>query len=246
MVAGRDKKQVPPTENPRPDRDLPGHYLKDCELWYGICRAGLVKEESVDAKAVTCDQRLIFALPKGWLVIIEIDASQRLFDVELPRLTVEAKPVPIKDAIGCIAVLLNFKDKIACINGMEPAARDKYKIVLPARYPMEEIRDRGVRQSRFEIVFARPLFQADVDTGPFVGGHEVPKLRLGFIEEFDRSMARRVDLNGEDIGGIQDLYKDRKTRVLVSIAKYLGALTDPELVQRDSAKFRLGNDTLGV
>jgi len=59
-------------------------------------------------------------------------------------------------------------------------------------------------------------------------------------------MGRRVDLNGQDITGIQDLHKDRKTRVVVPVAKYLGALTDPELVQRDAAKFDLGNDTLGV
>src|SRR5271165_2013394 len=59
-------------------------------------------------------------------------------------------------------------------------------------------------------------------------------------------MNRRVNLNGNDIRRIQDLHKDRKTRIRVPVAKYLAAVMHPEFVQRDSLEFSLGNHTLYV
>src|SRR5580692_949825 len=59
-------------------------------------------------------------------------------------------------------------------------------------------------------------------------------------------MSRRVNLNGKDIRRIQDLHKDRKTRVCVPVAKYLVAVMHPEFVQRDPLEFSLGYHTLYV
>jgi len=101
----------------------------------------MLKKESIDTKAIAGNQCLIFATPKTWFVVGEIDAPKRLFEVKRPGLTIQAKPVPVKDTIGCVAVLLNFKEEIAGINGVEPTARDKYKIVLLAWDPMQQIRN---------------------------------------------------------------------------------------------------------
>src|SRR5580704_14971171 len=59
-------------------------------------------------------------------------------------------------------------------------------------------------------------------------------------------MRRGVNLNGNDIRGIQDLHQDRKTRVRVPVAKYLAAVTYPEFMQRDSLEISLRNHTLDV
>ena len=41
------------------------------------------------------------------------------------RLAVDAEPVPIKDAVSGVAVLLNLEHHIARADGVEPPARDK-------------------------------------------------------------------------------------------------------------------------
>ena len=72
---------------------------------------------------------------------------ERLFDVDCPRLAVLAQAVPIKDAVGRVAILLNLQDDIAGTDRVESAARDKNITVLLARNPMKKISDNAARQS---------------------------------------------------------------------------------------------------
>src|SRR5580704_2403251 len=147
VAVGRDEKQVPTTKPARTERDFPGNNLKYCEFWLGICLAALIKYPPVDSKVIAGNQCLVLTSPKSWLKVAEIDAPQRLFDVDCPRLAVQSEPVPIKDAVGRIAILLNLQDDIACTNRVESAAWNKNKTVLPARNPMKKISDNATRKS---------------------------------------------------------------------------------------------------
>ena len=63
-------------------------------------------------------------------------------------LPVQSEPVPIKDAVSRIAILLNLEDDIACIDRMESAAWDKNKTVLSGSESDEEDqRQRSARES---------------------------------------------------------------------------------------------------
>src|SRR6478672_12977963 len=92
MAVGRDEKQVSMTKHTRAERDFPGNNLKDCKLCLGICRTSLIQRPPLNSKIITGRQCLVLRLPKSWLKVTEIDASERLFDVDRPRLAVQPEP----------------------------------------------------------------------------------------------------------------------------------------------------------
>ena len=53
-------------------------------------------------------------------------SALRRFALQLPRLAPIIDPVPIKHAVGGVAVLLNLNEKIACANGMKSTGRQKH------------------------------------------------------------------------------------------------------------------------
>jgi hypothetical protein len=60
-----------------------------------------------------------------WLDILEVDRLHRLREVQLARVASCLGPVPVEDAIGRIAILLNFDEQVSSTDGMKAAARDK-------------------------------------------------------------------------------------------------------------------------
>src|SRR5437016_1019261 len=60
--------------------------------------------------------------------ILEVDALQRLFHVQLARFAVQSRPVPVENAVGRVRVLLDLKHHNAGADGMNAAARKEHHI----------------------------------------------------------------------------------------------------------------------
>src|SRR5688572_11665043 len=60
----------------------------------------------------------VLAGDKAGLKVIEINAGERLRDVELSKLSIEAAAVPVEDAVGRVRVLLDFEDDIPRADGV--------------------------------------------------------------------------------------------------------------------------------
>src|SRR3954462_7655770 len=97
-----------------------GHNTDDARLcdWLAMfARRRDVKkidpEQSVSrqcAAGYTLILPLWFPIRQRWFEIVKVDALQRFFDMQLARLAGSVDPVPIKHAIRCIGVLLDFKN----------------------------------------------------------------------------------------------------------------------------------------
>lgn len=70
----------------------------------------------------------------------EVDGSDGLFDMEVARFAIEAEAIPVEDAIGGVAVLLNFVDEEAGADGVKASGGDE-KAIASAR--MEDVDEVG-------------------------------------------------------------------------------------------------------
>ena len=131
----------------------------------------------------------------------------------MPRLAVQAEPVPIEHTVGRIAVLLNLEHHIARFDRVEPPAGDGNITVWMGRNPMQKVQNCTGCEGRFEITSADPVLQTDVNTGSFFCGDEIPELGLCLGENISCPWPPRMNLEREDVGGIEDLYQNRKPRV---------------------------------
>lgn len=69
------------------------------------------------------DEQFAFWFDQFGFNVVEVDALQRLLDVELARLAFVINTVPIEHAIRGVAVLLDLDEKIAFSNRMQAARR---------------------------------------------------------------------------------------------------------------------------
>src|SRR5205823_4494574 len=60
------------------------------------------------------------------------------------------------------------------------------------------------------------------------------------------SMRWGMNLDRKDIARVQDLYKNREARKIVSVAEELPPIVCPDFMQRSPAKFCVGNDALRI
>src|ERR1700722_14646081 len=136
MANRRNQEQVAWSEKAGPERDDSGDNLKNRELGLDVGLPPLLQKPSVDAEPVASHQGFRVAFVQCRLKVVKIDAPERFFNMELPRLAIQAEPVPIKHAVRRIAVLLNLEQHITGVDGVEPAARDENITVCLGRDPM--------------------------------------------------------------------------------------------------------------
>ena len=96
------------------------------------------------------------------------------------RFSVESKPIPVKYPIGGITVLLNFKNHVSSTDGVQTAARQEHEGAGSRRDSVQQAFHRPVSQGGLKIFLRGAIFEADVDTGTFVGVDEVPQLSFWF------------------------------------------------------------------
>ena len=183
------------------------------------------------------------------LEIGKVGGDKRFLDVEFARLAVEAGAVPVEDAIGGVAVLLDFDNDIARADGMEASAGDEDAVAGFHRDSVERFLDAAGPQEVFEFFPGHAFFESGVDGGTGLGIGEIPHLRLGFPAQGGSDTRRRMDLDGEPLAGVEDLDQDGKMRrrmVGVGRAEDVLAVRGPEFVQGQSPQQAVVHDALGV
>ena len=88
------------------------------------CESVLFQQKLIAARE---DRTLCFV--HGGLDIREIDATQRLLDVKLTRLAVDARSIPVVNTVGRIGILLNLIDQETRPDRMEATAGNKNMLV---------------------------------------------------------------------------------------------------------------------
>ena len=89
-----------------------------------------------------------------WVAVAEIDAAHSLGDVQLARPPRFIDSIPIKDAIGGVAISLHFHDDGSTANRVHPAAGNEESV---ARFDVEALNElrrtarveRGFKSLRF-------------------------------------------------------------------------------------------------
>src|SRR5687767_3782839 len=140
--------------------------------------------------------------------IAEIDARERLLDVQLTRLTVESDAIPIVDAERRVRILLNLEDHQAGTNGVDAAARQEHRISRLHRDSMKTVRNGPARDGTFEGISRHARSQADKQLRAGIGGRDVPHLRLGIAEMLE--ICWRVHLQRQLVAGVEDLAQQRE------------------------------------
>jgi len=113
MAAGGYQKQVSSLKMAGTERDVSGHNLKNRELGLAVGLAALIQKPSVNPEPLASCQGFCFTLAQSRFEIAEINAFERLLNVEFSWLAVVVEPVPIKHAIRCVAVLLYLEHHVS-------------------------------------------------------------------------------------------------------------------------------------
>jgi hypothetical protein len=94
----------------------------DCELSERGCFAGFIKLPLSDFKCAIADQQVALCLDQLRLHVFEVDALDRLLNVQFPRRAgCWIRSVPIEYPVSRVAILLDFDQQIACAYCMNTA-----------------------------------------------------------------------------------------------------------------------------
>ena len=148
------------------------------------------------------------------LEIVEINARERLGDVQRARPAIETQAIPIEYAISGIRVLLDFENDQARANRVNTAARQKHGIPGLDGNSMKAFGHRPGLDFSLELGACHAAPQSDVQLRAWRGVGNVPHLRLGLASEFSGFGGRRVDLQGEFFLGIENFDEQRETPLL--------------------------------
>src|SRR5215468_5030011 len=111
--------------------EVSGKTTNNSELPEPRCLAGVIKIPLPDFEPAIADQQFPFRFNQFRLYVFEIDALNRLLNVQVPLRTGRwIGAVPIKGPVSRIAVLLDFNQQIACAYRMNTACREKKGIAL--------------------------------------------------------------------------------------------------------------------
>ena len=123
---GRDKKKVSWRKLDFRTVEISGETTKDRELPRRGCFASFVKIPFSDFEQAMADQQFALRLDRLRLHVFEIDALNRLLNVQIPLLAGRRVcAVPIEYPVSRIAILLNFDQQIACAYCMHTAGREE-------------------------------------------------------------------------------------------------------------------------
>jgi len=141
----------------------------------------------------------------------EVNGGEGLRNVEISGFAVEAGAVPVKDAVGRVAVLLDLDDHQSLSDGMEPPAGEKEALSGAYGNPVEGLLDGPLGQSLLKGFAGDAALEAGVDAGSLRGMEKLPAFGLGLRGCDLRDLFGRVNLNGEAFTGIEKFEKKGKT-----------------------------------
>ena len=175
--------------------------------------------------------------------VVEVGGEEGFFEVEFAWLAVEAGAVPVEDAVGGVAVLLDFDDEVALADGVEASAGDEDAVAVVGGKDVEALLDFAVAELLFERFAGRAGGESGVDAAAGVAGEEIPDFGFGFTAELRGEVGGRVHLDGKSVAGVEEFAEERKTRAGIGVAgaEDFGAVVGPEFVE-GAALVRAGGD----
>ena len=184
------------------------------------------------------------------LQVGEVEALEGRFGVKFPRLSVGSDAVPIEQAVGGVAVLLDLCDEAACADGVAASAGDEEGVTGANWYAVEDRCGVPFREERSEGFWGEVRC---VESGEHVGIgcriEDVPGLGFWFTAEARCDGCGGVDLHGERVGGIEKFEQEREVRgwvVFEGGPEDWGAEVPPEIVERGSLEWAVRHDGLVV
>ena len=141
----------------------------------------------------------------------EVDGGEGLFDMEVARFAIEAESIPVEDAIGGVAVLLDLVNEEACADGVEAAGGDEEAIAGARMEGVDEVGGGAVGEGCEEGLAGDTGVEASVDFGSGFGMGDEPHFGFGFAVEFGGEVLWGMDLKAEILAGVQDLHEQRET-----------------------------------
>ena len=142
----------------------------------------------------------------------EVDGGEGLFDVEVARFAIEAESVPVEDAIGGVAVLLDLVDEEASADGVEATGGDKEAIAGARIEDVDEVGGGAIGEGCEEGLAGDTGVEASVDFGSGFGMGDEPHFGFGFAVELGSEVLWGVDLKAEVLAGVEDLHEKGETR----------------------------------
>ena len=162
----------------------------------------------------------------------------------MPWFAISREPIPIEDAIGGVAVLLDLDNEITGSNRVQPAAWEKQRVAGPNRDAMNMRGDIAALYGLNEAVtLTKP--QSDKQLGVLGGIGNIPKLGLRFATELRRQVGWGMDLHRKLLMGIEQFDQQRKSLALWKVAENISLVILPEIVQSLSTERPTQNNTLG-
>lgn len=148
---------------------------------------------------------------EGWGDVGEVDGGEGLFDMEVARFAIEAESIPIEDAIGGVAVLLDFVDQEASADGVEASGGDEEAIAGARMEDVDEVGGGAIGEGCEEGLTGDAGVEASVDFGSGLGVGDEPHFGFGFAVEFGREVLWGVDLKAEVLASVEDLHEKGET-----------------------------------
>jgi hypothetical protein len=140
----------------------------------------------------------------------EVDGGEGLFDMEVARFAIEAESIPVEDAIGGVAVLLDLVNEEAGADGVEAAGGDEKAIAGARMEDVDEVGGGAIGEGCEEGLAGDTGVEASVDFGSGFGMGDEPHFGFGFAVELGSEVLWGMDLKAEILAGVQDLHEQRE------------------------------------
>ena len=191
------------------------------------------------------DQQFAFRLDQLRLHVFEIDALNRLLNVQIPlRAGRRIGAIPIEHAVSGIAILLNFYQQIACAYRMHTAGREENGIACLNGNFMNVIDHGSIAYPLLKHVARDGLTKSNENLGVRIRGGYVPKLALRLASQFAGNIFRRMHLKRQLLLRIENFDEQRKAWSVGNVPKDFLSLLRPQFVQSSSAQRAAGHDAL--
>src|SRR5438876_12205109 len=135
---------------------------------------------------------------------LPVDASQGLLDVQLARLALRVAAVPIEQAEGGVARLLDFRQEHAVAHGMNRPGRQEDAIAGTWLKMMQAIGNRSLRERLVQLSFINAGQQAGIHAASRRGSEHEPGFGLASLArpKTPHPLLVRVHLYRQPVTGV--------------------------------------------
>jgi hypothetical protein len=245
LQMGWDKKKFSWRKASLGTAEISSETTNDRELPERGCFADFIKIPLPNFEGAIADQQVAFRLDQLRLHVFEIDALNRLLNVQIPlRAGCRIGSVPIERPVSRVAILLDFDQQIAGAYGMNAAGRKENGIACLNGNSVNVIDHGALAKSLLKAVPRDRLTKSKEELGVRMRGGHVPKLALWLASQPAGNIVRRMHLQRQLFLRIENFDEQRKTWSLGNIPKDFVSLLGPQFVQSSSAQRAAGHDAL--